>query len=217
MSAWLRGLLQRARVVLGFARVDAELDRELRDHFNRETERFVRAGAAPEEARRRAAARFGNLEALKEEARDERGGRLFLDAASDVRIGWRLLGRNPGFTAAVIVSLALGTGGTTAIFSVVDAVLMRPLPYPASDELQTVEIAWGDFTAPLSPADYLQLRDQRAVADVGAFWTPTDGFTLRSETLSRIWITRTRDTWRASHSRRWIDKWRSQSHASARP
>src|SRR4029077_14893429 len=138
-----------------------------------ETERFVRTGAAPEEARRRAAARFGNLEALKEEARDERGGRLFLDAASDVRIGWRLLGRNPGFTAAVIVSLALGTGGTTAIFSVVDAVLMRPLPYPVSDELQTVEIAWGDFTAPLSPADYLQLRDQRAVADVGAFWTPT--------------------------------------------
>jgi predicted permease len=179
--SWLRGLVQRLRVVVRYSRAEAELDRELGDHFDREVERCVRDGVAPGEARRRAVLRMGNVEALKEYTRDERGGRLLFDAIGDMRIGWRGLRRNPGFALAVIVSLSLGVAGTTAIFSVVNAVLLRPLPYPDADRLHLVRVAWNDFTASLSAADFLRLRDAcDNVGDFGAYWYNAEGFTMLS-------------------------------------
>ena len=169
----------RLRMWLRFSEVERELDAELLDHFEREVER-QRAGGAPEaDARRLAALRVGNVESLKEQARDERGGRLAADLVGDLRVGWRGLRRSPGFAAAVVLSLALGVAGVTSIFSIVNAVIIRPLPYPDPERLHLVRVAWNAFTAPLSSADFLHLRDQsRGVADVGAYWLNTEGFTL---------------------------------------
>jgi putative ABC transport system permease protein len=179
--SWIRGFAERLRVVLRFSRVESELERELRDHFEQEVAAQLQAGVPASEARRRAALRMGNLSVLQEEVRDERGGRLLTDAISDVRIGWRFLRRSPGFALAVVLSLALGTGGTTAIFSVVHAVLLRPLPYADPDRLHEIRVAWGDFSATLSAADFLRLRDLRGnTAAVGAFRLPNSGFTMQT-------------------------------------
>lgn len=178
----IRGLLQTLRATLLRGRVDAELDEELRDHAEREVARQIRDGAPDGDARRLAALRMGSLEVARENVRDERGGRLVADLAGDLRIGWRGLRRNTGLTAAVVLSLGLGVGGTTAIFSVVDAVLLRPLPYPDADRLHLARVWWNDFSAMPSPADFLALRDHGgAVAHVGAFTLPDDGFALQTE------------------------------------
>ena len=179
--SWMQGLAQRLRAVFRFSFVESELDRERRDHMELEVQRQLDAGLPPEDARREAALRVGNLDALKEDVRDERGGRLVTDAVSDARIGWRFLRRSPGFALTVILSLALGTGGTTAIFSVVQAVLLRPLPYPDADRLHEIRVAWGGFGATLSVADFLRLRDVRhGIAEVGAFRLPNSGFTMQT-------------------------------------
>jgi predicted permease len=177
--SWIHGLSQRIRSVVRFGRVESELDRELREHLAIEVERQLRSGASPDEAWRLARLRVGGLDALKEEVRDERGGRVVTDALSDFRIGWRGLRRNPGFTFAVVVSLALGAGATTAIFTVVYAVLMQPLPYPGAGRLHTIRVVWNEFDATLSAADFLRLREEGSgVAEVGAFWIPSQGYTM---------------------------------------
>ena len=160
----VRSLWQRLRVLIRFARVEDELARELDDHFEREVERQMAEGATEAEAARLATLRVGHRESLKEQVRDERGGRLVLDALFDLRVGARSLGRAPGFTLAVVLSLALGVAGVTAIFTVVNAVVVRALPYPDAERLQLVRVAWNEFTASLSAADLLRLKEARAPA-----------------------------------------------------
>jgi putative ABC transport system permease protein len=194
--SWIRGLAQRARALLASGRVDAELEEELRDHLQRESERQVGAGLSPAEARREASLRMGSLEAVKEAVRDVRGGRLLTDLVGDVRVASRWLRRNPGFTLAVVLSLGLGVGGTTAVFSVVRGVLLRPLPYPQADRLYRVRVFWNDFSANLSTADLEQLADgSRSIAEVGAFFLPPDGFATPGregpEVLQGAWVTQT--------------------------
>ena len=175
----VRGLLQQLRVVLRFSKVEDDLAAELQDHFEREVERQLASGASAGEARREAALRMGNVEALKEHTRDERGGRLVTDALNDLRVGWRGLRRDSGFTLAVVLSLSLGVAGVTAIFSIVNAVLLRPLAYPDANQLHLVRVAWNEFTASLSAADFLRLRDEsRGIATIGAYWLNLEGFTL---------------------------------------
>ena len=178
-----RGLVHVLRCLLRRSTVESELNAELHEHFAHEVERQLSAGVPATEARRRAAARFGNVEALKEAVRDERGGRWLTDLVGDVRIGLRSLRRSPGFVVAVTLSLALGVGGTTAIFSVVNAVLLRPLPYREAGELQMMRVRWGGLAAPfsgsLSFADYLSLREVSApTAEVATYMPFSQGFTL---------------------------------------
>ena len=178
--SWIQGMAQRARELLRPHASELEIDEELRDHFEREVERRIRGGAAPDAARREARLHTGGHQSAKEAVRDGWTGRLLADVLSDVRTAVRGIRREPGFTAAVVLSLGLGIGGTTAIFSVVYGVLLRPLPYPDSDRLHLVEIWWNDFSASLSPADFLALRESGAgVADVGGFTFPDAGFALR--------------------------------------
>jgi predicted permease len=175
----LRSLLHRLRAIVLRNRVEAELDDELRDHEQREIARQIREGVPAADAHRHAALRMGSLVTAREGVRDERGGRLLADLLTDLRIGWRGLRRNTGLTAAIVLSLGLGVGGTTAVFSVVEAVLLRPLPYPNGDRLHLVRVWWNDFSAALSPADFFALRDHaQRVAPVGAFTLPNDGFAL---------------------------------------
>ncbi len=131
----LRGWRKQLRALFDKEALERELDEELAYHIDREAEKNRAAGMSPGEARRRAELEFGGRERYKEEVRDARWTRVLEDTVSDVRYGLRSLGRRPGFAAAAVLTLALGIGGTTAVFSVVRAVLFEPLPYPESERL----------------------------------------------------------------------------------
>jgi predicted permease len=119
----------------GPAAADAEMDEEMRLHVDLLTQQNLEAGMSPAAARRAALLRFGPLEALQEEARAQRPLAWLADLARDAAYGARLLRREPGFAAVAVLTLGLGIGACVAIFSVVDGVLLRPLPYPEPERL----------------------------------------------------------------------------------
>jgi predicted permease len=132
------GLRARLRDLLRRGRVERELDDEVLFHVEMETAANLRRGLSPEEARRRALVEFGGVERFKEACRDEHGARAVSDLGRDLRHAGRSLRRTPGFAAAAVLTLALGIGATTAVFSVVDGVLLRPLVYPHAERLYTL-------------------------------------------------------------------------------
>ena len=128
----LRVLLSRVRALLTGRRRDAELNDEVTAHLEMLADDYVRRGWSPAAARDRARRDFGGLDQIKEAYRDQRGLPAIEHLLRDAQFGIRLLWRSPGFAAAAIVSLALGIGATCAIFTLVNASLLKELPRPGS-------------------------------------------------------------------------------------
>ena len=140
----------RLRSLFRNTRVEQELDEELRYHLERLIDDYVAAGIQPAEARYRALREMGAIEARKEECRDARGLALVDSLRQDVTYALRALRKSPGFSAVAILSLAIGIGANTTIFTFVNAVLLEPLPYPGSERLVTLTEHTLDSSKPLS-------------------------------------------------------------------
>lgn len=173
----LRERWQRLRVLLHRRELDERLDDEIRFHVEQQAEQYRLEGMSPDEARRRARLQFGSIQGVREQARDEMRPARLEDLARDLRYGWRGLRRAPHFTAVAAVTLALGIGATTAMFSVVYGVLLRPLPYPDQDRLveivhQVPSLGLDQFHA--SPASYFGYRDHARAFDAIGHWDSDD-------------------------------------------
>jgi putative ABC transport system permease protein len=161
MSLRLRSLFHRRAS-------DGELDTELRFHVERQIAANIAAGMPAADARRAALTEFGGVEQLKEECRDMRNTNYIHDIAQDFRFGLRMLRKSPGFAVVAVLTLALGIGANTAIFSVVDALLLKPLPYRDASRLVMV---WGSNAGletshnVVSPPDFLDWQAQNHVFD----------------------------------------------------
>jgi predicted permease len=143
--------------------LDRELDRELRAHLDLMTDDLVRSGLSPAEARRRAALALGGVEQVKEASRDARGTRLVEDWWQDTRYALRALHRSPGFSLAAILTLALGIGANTAVWSVMDAVMFRALPVLRSEELYALRHGVPSDEEPSYLFSYLGMGRLRGV------------------------------------------------------
>ena len=144
---WWRRLFSRDRL-------DSELDRELSDHIERQVADLVRGGMTEAEARRRARLSFGGDVQITEACRDARGTRWVEDIVQDIRYSIRILLRSPAFALVAILSLALGIGANTAIFSIVNSLLLRSLPVRAPEQLVILE--GGSWSNPI----WEQIRDR---------------------------------------------------------
>ena len=170
-------------------RVDQDLDAELESYVEQLTAEKIRAGMDPHVARRAAIAELGGIEPVKEEVRDVRAGAMLDVFWRDVRFAARSLARTPSFTIAAVLALALGIGANTAILSVVDAVLLRPLAYADADRLGVILHGGVD---PVSPANYTDWRRlTRSYSDLAAAeaWGVNLGGVDEPERLTGIRVT----------------------------
>jgi putative ABC transport system permease protein len=173
MFASLRAWLERLQALFTGRRLDREFDQELQAHLELLTEEHRRRGMTPEEARNAALRSFGGITQVKESNREHRGLRQVEIFLLDARYALRTLRKASGFTFVVVFILALGIGANSTIFSAINAVLLRPLPYPRADRLVYVNESnpangWPRFSA--SPANFLDWHDHnRVFSEIVAF------------------------------------------------
>ena len=137
----------------------AQLDSELRFHIDELTQANIAAGMPPEEARRQAVLEFGGQEQVKEEVRDVYRVRIMDSAVANVKSATRFLRKSPSFSATIILTLALGIGANRAVFSAIDAILLRPLPFPEGDQLMFLDQYSLKVKSPQTQLSTLRLED----------------------------------------------------------
>jgi putative ABC transport system permease protein len=178
---WLYTIPLRLRSLFRRRQIDGELDEELRDHIGRKTDEYVAKGMLPQEARRAALVEMGGVERCKEECRDTRRVDWIQDLVRDLRYGLRMLAKSPGFSAIAIAILAIGIGANTAIFSIVYAVLLKPLPFAHPGQLVFLSEAKpqnGISSAGASYDNFIEIRAQNHV------FSELAGFTTHELTLT---------------------------------
>jgi predicted permease len=153
--------------------IDEQLERELAFHLEEHTSDLIAQGFEPDEARRRARLNLGGPEQVKEQCRDARGTRWLEDLLQDFRYALRMLRKNPGFAAVALLTLALGTGATTVMFTVVNGVLLKPLSYPEPEQLVALHGKVQQFGEPwgFSYPDFLDYQSQGQTVGPMAAWT----------------------------------------------
>jgi putative ABC transport system permease protein len=166
-------------------RVEADLDQEVQCHLDLLIAENISMGMNGAEAERAARMELGGIEQVKEQVREVQAGNWLRSVAADCRYGLRQIRKNPGFAAVVILTLALGIGATTAIFSVVYGVLLRPLPYKNANRIMAVqEVGSNGRPTPLADPNFDDFRDQNRtfetiakynenIASISGAWQPT--------------------------------------------
>lgn len=177
---FLRIACRRIKALFKSKTIENDMDREMRAHLDLLVEEYEHTGMSPEEARLAASRRFGNLCRIKEHGRQIRGAGILEDLLRDTRYGVRNLCRTPGFTVTVVLTLAIGIGANTALFSVIDRLLLRPLPYPQSEQIMMVYESLPLLKldrAVASPANWLDWQRESRSFEVLAAWR-ANGMTL---------------------------------------
>ncbi len=190
-------LLYRLRALFRRSSMEADLEQELREHLEHQVEKYVQAGMSRAEAERLAKIKLGGLDQVKEECRDSWGVGLITELRQDASYAARQLRRNPGFTAVAVMTLALGIGVNTAVFSVVRSVLLSRLPYSDPDRLvwiteivPQISYLMGDYN-PVAIPDYLHWREQNHLFQSMAAYNGRDGLNLGGKgELERVDATR---------------------------
>ncbi|MFW6201418.1 MAG: ABC transporter permease, partial [Gemmatimonadota bacterium] len=161
-------LRERFRALVWRSREEREMEEELRHHVEMEAERLAREeDLDPVEARRRALLKLGGVEQTKERVREARGTRRLEELAADVRYALRTFGRSPGFAATAVAAIALGIGATTALFSGVNGLLLRPLPFQEPERLVQLSASRSLAPGPISYPEYEAVREStRTLGDV---------------------------------------------------
>ena len=174
---WLHRLFRRRRS-------EEQLEKQLRFHLDQHTSDLIAQGYSPEEARRQARLTLGGPDQVKEMCRDARGARWVEALLQDLRYGARMLRKQPGFTLIAVLTLSLGIGVNTAIFSVVHTVLLRPLPFPEPERLVVLATTGvgADYRAGVAYPDYVDWRTRAQSFEDTACFLNT-GFNLTGVAL----------------------------------
>jgi putative ABC transport system permease protein len=189
---WWYTIPLRLRSLLRRDRVEHELDDEVRFHLERRIAEDVAHGVPPNEARRTAIRAFDGVEQRKEECRDMRGLNLIDSVAQDFRYGVRSLRRNPGFALLAVLVMALGIGANTAVFSVVNGVLLRPLAYRDPDRIVTLTTAWkgGAKLRLVTVPDFQDFHDQTTAFSAMAYYRSSDQPTTADSAAEYVHVAR---------------------------
>jgi putative ABC transport system permease protein len=194
--SWLRMIVARLRGFFYAHRSDEEFDGELQAHLEALAQENIRRGMSPEEARYAARREFGGVEQTKEMYRAQRGLPFLETLLQDVRYGARMLKKSPGFAVIAILTLALGIGANTAIFSVVRAVLLRPLPFKNSASLVRVsESVDKGSRSPAAYPNYLDWRARNTVFEEMAAYADCEAILGGSDKAERVYCEQASDSY----------------------
>jgi putative ABC transport system permease protein len=189
----LHDLLLRAQAILRRRKVEEELDDELQSHLELQTRKHVDAGLSLEQAKQQACIDFGAVELTKDKCRDERRVNVAENLFQDLRYAFRGFRREPMLALVAMLTLAICIGANTTVFSLVNTIMLRPLPYPHSDRLYWLSERMGRDQNEIGiGADYYSLRDESKVfADVAAYQTRTVNWTgmEKPEQLEAVEVT----------------------------
>ena len=159
---WWDIVRMRFRSLLKRQRVESELDREMRYHLERQVEENIAAGMNAREAREAASRMFGGVSQIEEECREMRRTQYLDNSLQDLRYAVRILGKSPAFALVIVLTLALSIGANSAIFRVIDGVLLKPRPYPQAERIARVFYRSAEYAKfPMNPWDFLDFSSAK--------------------------------------------------------